>query len=124
LNLPFVPTRVEQLCSRLLGTEEVLGIALVAVLALVACLGVAAVRGSRRPVQLRVGEVVQLAGTRVFCRGEDVKQPGLGAAIECFETLDGWRGSYEVGISEHFVWLERHSDARHVNVLFSRQQHR
>jgi hypothetical protein len=77
-----------------------------------------------RSVQVRVGELVQIAGTRVYCRAESAKDPRAGPLMECFETRDGWRGSYEVGISERFVWIERHLDANHVRVVLTRQQHR
>lgn len=38
-------------------------------------------------------------------------------------NADRWRRSYEVGISEHLGWIEKHLDARSHEFLVTRQQH-
>jgi len=38
-------------------------------------------------------------------------------------NADRWRRSYEVGISEHLGWIEKHLDALSHEFLVTRQQH-
>ncbi len=82
-----------------------------------------ALGATNRTLRLSLGDTVHLRGTQIFCRAEPGKEPEAGPLMECFEKRDGWARSYEVGISERFVWVEQHISARTVRLLLTRQQH-
>jgi hypothetical protein len=80
-------------------------------LLLVAGVSSALAQQSRSLAVLRDGQTVRVAHSDIFSPVGRVKPPANWLAISCYETRSGLWGSYEVLLTEHDIWVERHTRA-------------